>query len=297
MLIYSPVDKSHMFIEYVNSIMIDPKDECRIWKMGDDIQIDDQHEIVIFLQVIPNKDNQIIFKNKKLVNVFICNTEQLSRYTDAFTFNIIPFYEYIRTNNYNVYFGIIDYSRQNLEIIKKNKIISECGIESYYIPYQYNKNEVNFLKSNQTGEKKIFMCGCKSDRRTRVLDILLNEGLKVDRLIGFGRERDIKMMKYKIMLNLSMHDDFNIYEHIRCDRLIFSGMVIVSDHKIGFDDGTLDVCDLVIWSSVENLSDTICNVMKNCASYRERITDERIEKIANSRSKIYSDFRNKFSGK
>jgi hypothetical protein len=261
MIIYSPDTKTQMFIEYINSLLINENDEYKTWKIGDDIEINDKHEIVIFLQVVPNKCNQLILKNTKKINIFVCNTEQLTKHIDAFVFHILPFYEYIK-NIDKIYFGLIDYSQQNINIIKKNEKITENKIEIFYIPYQYNKKEIDFLKSCSTGEKKIATCGCKTERRTKILNELIScHGIKVNNVIGFGNIRDKALMQHKILLNISAHDNFEIYEHIRCDRLIFSKMVIVSDHKN--EEDQLDINKFIVWTDDNNFSDKLSDVLNN----------------------------------
>ncbi len=287
MLLYSPEKKHQMFIEYIESLLIQDDDEFKIWKFGDDIIIDDKHKIVIFLQVIPNQGNKLIFKNTKPVNVFICNTEQLSHYVDALLFNITTFYEYTKTVS-NVSFGIIDYSQQNVNIIKE-KI---KNIKSYYIPYQYNKKEIDFLTSCSSHEKRIVTCGCNTGRRSRILNGLHDEGIKINNAKGFGPERDKNIMSHMILLNISAHDDFSIYEHIRCDRLIFAKMVIVSDHKT--DEHLLDMHKFIVWSNDNDFSTTICEVLNNYDYYKNKITDEELEKVIHTRRKMYMDFRKEF---
>lgn len=293
MIIYSPQMKHSMFIEYINSLMIHEKDTFKIWKVGDNIEINDDHEIVIFMQIIPNMSNDIIFKNTKRINIFLCNTEQMSRYYDALVYHVSPFYDMLKNTNRNIGFGIIDYSDENIKILREQKYIIDNNIDFYYIPYQYRQKEVDFLKSLKTDERKVCTCGSLSDRRKTVITELLNDQcIKIDNIIGFGDQRDVNMMKYKILLNISLRDDHNIYEHIRCDRLIFAGTIIISEHKL--DEQLLDVYDMIVWCDKSEFSDKICDVLHNYDEYKNKITDEKIQKIAETRRLMYMNFRNKY---
>lgn len=292
MLIYSPHHKLNIFIEYINVLIQDENDIYKTWKFGEKIEITDEHKIIIFLQVVPNHGNDIIFKNTQKVNIFVCNTEQLTSNCNAFVFNIEPLYEHTKINQ-DIYFGVTDYSEQNLKIINQNKFIIDNNIETFYLPYQYQQKEIDFLKSEFTKEKKVFTCGCQSERRIKIRENLLDEhGIKIDVSHGFYDPRDKFMMKYKIMLNISTKDEFTIYEHIRCDRLIFAGLVIISEHKI--DEEKLDIYDLVIWCTKEEFADKVEEVLQNYEFYQNKISDEKIKYIALSREKIYAEFRNKF---
>jgi hypothetical protein len=294
MLVFSPERKHPMFIEYINSILIDKTDKCSVWKIGDKIEINDDHDIVLFMQVIPNKCNEIVFKNTKQTNVFLCNTEQMSNYIDEFIHHIKPFFEYIQKNKYDIRFGIVDYSEANLRILKQHDFITSNNIQCHYIPYQYKKEEIDFLKSVKLEEKKVCTCGTMTERRANITQKLMSDNMiKIDPIMGFGDLRDKQLMKYRILVNLGVADDHNIYEHIRCDRLIFSGMIIVSEHR--FDEKLLDIYDLVIWCDIDQLGEKIRAVIRNYEQYKKMITDEKINKISQERSKIYLSFRDLYT--
>ena len=280
-----------MFIEYIESLFLNPDDKSVIWDCGSRIDIDDTHNIVIFLQVMPNQCNDIVFTNTKPINIFVCNTEQMSNNLDGFIFNIKPFYEYVKTFP-NIRFGIIDYSQQNIKIIEQNQYIAINHISTYHIPYQYRESDIQFLKSVATKEKKFFMCGGMSERRTNIITDMMDNGIKITPVNGFHEQRDRQMMQYKIMINICTHDSYTIYEHIRCDRLIFAGMVIVSEHKT--DDHTLDIYDLVVWCNKEEFPINAWRVLKNYDYYQGKISADKIKNIADTRRSVYLDFRSKY---
>lgn len=285
MIIYVNFGKLNIFIEYIKSLLILEKDTYIIWKPGDDIIINDDHNIVMFMQVIPNMCNEIKFINKKKIAIVLCNTEQLTDNCLPFIYNFESFYKHIIENNINVTFNISDYSNQNIKILQKHIDY----IELFHIPYQYNKVEIDFLKSLYIGDKKICTCGCQTERRISIrYNLFYNHYIKVNVVNGFYDERDKILMKHKILLNISAKDTFTIYEHIRCDRLLFAGMIVISEHKEG--ESELDIHDLVIWCNKEEFPEKIKKVLDG--QYLNN--DELINKIANSRRNIYMEFRSRF---
>lgn len=285
MLIYSNSEKLNIFIEYINGL-IKKNDIYKVWSFGEKIEINDEHKIIMFMQIIPNNLNNIIFNNTEPITIVVCNTEQLSHNCSGFIFNIEPFFEFIKKQN-NINFLVCDYSQQNVNILKKHTFIIINNIKVLYLPYQYNETEVNFLKNNFTKNKKIYTCGCQSDRRKDIIANLFDNGIKVDVVSGFYNIRDTKMMKYKIMLNLNAKDDYLIYEHIRCDRLIFAKQIIISEHKL--DEKELDIYDFVIWCDKEEIEEKIKDVLKNYDEYVAKITDEKLNKIFIDRKKKYDE--------
>ena len=69
--------------------------------------------------------------------------------------------------------------------------------------------------------------------------------------MGWGRERDEIIKKCKIIINVHHFECFKIFEHIRCDRLIFANKIIISESSIFHDK--LDIYDHVIWTPFENI--------------------------------------------
>ena len=121
---------------------------------------------------------------------------------------------------------------------------------------------------------------------------MMDNGIKITPVNGFHEQRDRQMMQYKIMINICTHDSYTIYEHIRCDRLIFAGMVIVSEHKT--DDHTLDIYDLVVWCNKEEFPINAWRVLKNYDYYQGKISADKIKNIADTRRSVYLDFRSKY---
>ena len=94
-----------------------------------------KNNIIIFIYEIPELDFDIDNTHN---NIFIVNTEQLT--IDTMLEKII---------NFSKKYYIIDYSRENIDIMNKNNIFN-----TIYFPYIYNKDE-NYNLKVVTKEKKV----------------------------------------------------------------------------------------------------------------------------------------------
>jgi hypothetical protein len=287
MIFYSNSAKINIFHEYIDCLKRSPKDETKLWTLTKRIVIDDTHKFVFFVQVVPNHKNEIIIKATEKVNIIIINTEQLTDNCDAFVFNIKPFFEFVKQYP-NVYCAVADYSQQNIDIIKKNEFIVEQGIDVHYLPYQYRKEEVDFLKSVNTCTKKVATCGVQSEYRLKVRKFMYDEyGINVVNAMGFSDDRDKIIGEHKILLNINAKESFTIYEHIRCDRWLFAGKVIISEHKL--DEEKLDIYKLIEWCNYKEMPEKIFDILENYDKYIEGRC-EIVEGIIENRRRIYDEF-------
>lgn len=272
--------------------------DVKKWVISEKITIDDTYKIIIFLQVIPNYNNQIDLSNLSInnnINIYLCNTEQLTENIDNVIYNIEPFFVFCKNNYPNITFGITDYSEQNIEILKMNEFIQHNNISINYLPYQYYDDEVNSLKQLSNNTRMVSTCGYETPERKNIKEMLANEhDIYIHTAIGFKKDRDTIIGNHKIFLNISAKPIFTIYEHIRCDRWLFANKIIISQFKTNYDK--LDISDLIIWCSIDSIGETIQNILMNYAKYEKIYTsNERIDKIkqiANNRKQIYDSFIN-----
>ena len=155
---------------------------------------------------------------------------------------------------------VIDYSYFNTTITKNDKHL--------FIPYQIIDKEINMLKNMLTCEKiyDVAICGGKTFKRKNIVNILNELGLKVVFIHNiFGIERDKLIAQSKILLNVHAHDNYIVYESLRCDRWIFSGMLVVSESCIDID--TIDVRDLILTENYDKLHLFVQNVLHNYDHY------------------------------
>jgi hypothetical protein len=233
----------------------------------------EDNNIYIFIQSLP-----LNVINKLNKNMFLLNTEQLT--IDMWKNRM----ETILKNDIQ----LIDYSSENISLLNNNNIIQ--------LPYQYNEEEINHLKKLINENNKTYdvvFVGNISSRRRYVCDELLKNGIKVlilDR--KYGNNRDMEISNAKILLNIHFDETYNIYEHIRCDRWIFSGMMVVSEKSI--NNETLDINDLVIFEKYDNLLNKVTDVVKNYDKYYSEFMEKHtnvVNKIRNDRLEYINKFK------
>ena len=145
---------------------------------------------------------------------------------------------------------IYDYSLSNI------KILNEQGImNTEHLPYLYNEKEVSFLKNVYATEKKIYDFGFLNAegtttesiltvRRRTLIQSLIDKGFTVHIISGWGESRDIELAKCNIILNIHGQliagdttpiNTCKIFEHIRCNRLLYAGFKILSEESYCLD--------------------------------------------------------------
>ena len=119
-----------------------------------------------------------------------------------------------------------------------------------YLPYTCGKDELTTLinLNAQTNKEYDFgiICGSGSSkennilhpRRKRAVDYITTP-FKVNQITGWGNDRDSELAKCKVILNIHAeynYESINIFEHIRCDRLLEAGFNILSESFVIFDE-------------------------------------------------------------
>lgn len=222
--------------------------------------------IYVFVQRIPGK---LLSQSQYFNNIFLLNTEQCTKNFDK------NYLKNILNNNIKV----IDYSLENIKCFDNSNIL--------YLPYQYNISEIDKLKKFITmNDKKydVAFIGAMSPKRKKICDELINKGINLNIVNGWSDNRDIAISSAKVVLNIHYNDEYNIYESFRCDRWIFSGMLLISEKSI--DNGSLDINDLVIFEDYDKLVDTVINVINNYDKYYKTFIsslDKNINNIKNER--------------
>ena len=158
----------------------------------------------------------------------------------------------------NPYLKIYDYSKSNIKILNQYNI-TNCEYLAYNIQSDERNKLINFMKENK--DNKIYDFGLiynwkslpvekqniiNPPRRRNVVDFFKKNGLKVNIVAGYDDDRDIELSKCKFILNIhgqindnpspSPDECSNIFEHIRCDRLLECGYNILSETSYDLDD-------------------------------------------------------------
>jgi len=199
------------------------------------------YKVIIFVQYIPSC---LTFTDENLI--FVLNTEQLSQKKWL--------------NDINSYQNIIDYSKGNIKLLKRDDI--------YYFPYGVNKNEIyNFNK-----QYDVCFVGniTNSNKRKSIISDLLSNGIKVNVIDNlYGEKRDQLLFKHKILLNIHFDENYKIYESFRCDRCIFNKMIVITEESL--DDKENILKDKLITCKYNTLVDTTIEILKNYNQYYQKI--------------------------
>jgi len=135
---------------------------------------------------------------------------------------------------------IYDYSKTNILILNSYGIYN-----TEHLPYIITENENKYLESLYLNTAKKYDFGlissdnpCSCKRRQDVVDYLRNYGYNVKIVSGFKNKRDEELAECKIILNIHgkyLNETSNVFEHIRCDRLLNAGFKILSEENYKLD--------------------------------------------------------------
>lgn len=284
-------DKFTVLKDYLNSLNI----------FHDYIDIDDinkyfnNYDIFIFGQLWLSEQNDDFYKNS---NFFFLNVEHLTEQKR---------HDHIITHiKHNM--PIIDFSLANILFLKKYIKINNIDYKSnlLLLPYQFNSIENFHLKNDECDYEYdigIINAITKKDKsnsnnivykRYDIWQKIIKTKWKYINILGWGEERDKLINKCKIIINVHNFDVFNIFEHIRCDRLVFSNKVILSEFSLYQED--LDIKDYIIWEDYDKIINTANYILENFEKFdvkkdffnlinsRKKILQENIDKIVNMSS-------------
>jgi hypothetical protein len=153
----------------------------------------------------------------------------------------------------------------------------------HYLPYQITKQENQRLTTlvEQT-PKRYQVCFCstnKSKKRLTLYSQLEQRGLRVVDVSGWKEDRDCQIAEAQVLVNVHFDHDYQIFEHMRCDRWILAGLLVISETSLS--DSLLDCRDLLITDTYDHLADTIVQVVANYdvyyAQYLERLNLHKAE--------------------
>jgi hypothetical protein len=217
-----------------------------------------------------NVISKLILDSKNKKKMYIMNTEQATN---------IPFFsklkKFIKSK-----IGIIDYNLENTKFYK-NKFL---------IPYQYNKQEIDKLISFNQVEPQfdVGITFTPSDRRTHILNELHKLGHKVTYIKGWKDERDAQIGKCKILINVHYAPNYNIFEHIRCDRWIMSKKIVISETSSYTNQ--LDVYNNCIFEPYDNLVNKAHEVLQNYDKYMETVNGYDFSELIENRKQMALEF-------
>lgn len=177
---------------------------------------------LVFNQIQPNVQNILIgchlldpkFITQVPKNTIILNTEQIYNDTTNWNKNIFSW-----VTNFEVW----DYSKKNIEKLNE---IGVKQVKHFKIGFQ---KELARLDNSKNKEIDILFYGSINERRQKVLEKLVEKGLKVKVLFGvFGKERDSWIEKSKLILNHHFYKS-QIFEIVRVFYLLSNSIAVVGE--------------------------------------------------------------------
>ena len=140
-----------------------------------------------------------------------------------------------------------------------------------YLPYQISDKEDHYLTNLVKESPKYYnvaICSVNaSKRRANIFRLLQQQGIKVIDVSGWKESRDLLIAQSQILLNIHYDNDYQIFEHFRCDRWILTGMLTVSEKSLS--DDLLDFKDLLIIENYDRLIEKIIEIVANYKHYQE----------------------------
>lgn len=153
---------------------------------------------------------------------------------------------------------------QGLNIIDFDQYQAKIN-QFMYIPYQIHPNEHLSLTLSTLRTPKIYdVAFCStggSPRRLAIYNQLIKNKISVINIIGWKEDRDHQIAQAKILINIHYEDNCFIFEHLRCDRWVFAGMIVITENSLS--DEMLDIKDLIIIGKYENLVELVIKTLKN----------------------------------
>ncbi len=192
---------------------------------------------------------------------------------------------------------VADYSLSNMTFLKvyieENKI--HANASTIYLPYQYNLRDqvqIENIDGVYTYDVGIINALPKQDasvnsaltyRRTRLWDKLQATGWKCINILGWGAARDELLKRCKVIINVHHFECFNIFEQIRCDRLIFAKKIIVSDKSMFIEN--YDLLGNVLWEDYDNIIPRTKEVLANFDMYNSIMKSLSMDAVIANRHK------------
>jgi len=194
---------------------------------------------------------------------------------------------------------IADYSIANILFLKEYAKEHNIPItkEVIYFPYQYNLHDQVQLQNiddkydydigiiNALPTQSDTVDSSNTYRRTKMWNDLHKTQWKCINIMGWGKERDELIKRCKVIINIHHFEAFNIFEHIRCDRMIWAKKIIVSDNSLGMDK--LDITKYIFCEEFDNIIPMAEKVLHNFTNYyRDSMKAISMDKVISDRRDI-----------
>ena len=178
----------------------------------------------------------------------LINTEQLSR----------PHYQSLVSRCLGMGMLVIDYSLENIRIMGDHP-------NHLWFPHPF---EVMRVCTDTIRTKTVCMIGAtRSIRRTRIYDALVGHG--IEGVWGWGDERDRCIMDFRVVVNVHFDDDYVVHEHLRCDRCVMNGLIVVCED--GIHNDLVPFGHHMLLTPYAEIVATVADVLGRYDEYKERL--------------------------
>ena len=178
---------------------------------------------------------------------------------------------------------IADYSTANISFLKEYAKVNGVNItkEVIYLPYQYNlRDQVQLQNIDDKYEYDIGIINAipmQDDsvnseltyRRTKMWNDLQKTKWKCLNILGWGKQRDELIKRCKVIINIHHFECFNIFEHIRCDRMIWAKKIIISDKSMHMDK--LDITKFIYCEEFDKIIPRAEKVLENYTTHYQEV--------------------------
>jgi len=123
-----------------------------------------------------------------------------------------------------------DYSLENCKILKT------YGIEARHVPFispRVYVEQIRALRDELTVD--VGFCGALSERNVKILNELMRKGLTVYYVKQDGIERDKRLARCRVILNIHYSDDLTILKQAQYDVWLRAGVPVISETSVDDD--------------------------------------------------------------
>jgi len=241
-------------------------------------------------KIIENRNEQItilkqIYSNNKYIFIGIRYTSYLKiNYDNVYYVNLEPLTCNGKYSKYNFLnevllfnrnypkIKLLDYSKENIEILKN------YNIKSKYLPYQVNYNEI---KNYEKNDYDIVLCCSWNERIKNIFDRIstFSKSYPIGNPPLWYNERDNILFRSKILINLHHREnDYNILQELRITRCILNKIIIISEKSLNNDLYYLS--KYIIFCEYVDIVNKAKDVLNNYEYYYNKIySDLNIELI------------------
>ena len=127
-----------------------------------------------------------------------------------------------------------------------------------YLPYPYEPDLTELVRTTPN-VYDVGICSINSERRHAMALALSRRGVHVVDICDWGKERDRRIAQCRILLNVHYAENYQIFEHVRCDRWIMAGMHIVTEPSLS--DPLLDIRSFMTIVAYDNMVEKIIELL------------------------------------